>query len=99
MRDDKILDQILNQFAKQLKVKVYGTDIQGKLLKNAGVESTILSLGELTGPEKKMYQDNFSKTGTLQSGQIVMVVSPGIRSLYDSNWDVKPKVVLYQEQA
>jgi len=93
-----VFDQFITRFKKQLKAEIYGLDIKGKQFKDAGFETVPFSYDKLNEREKKLCKDILDKNaGTLQPENIVMVISPGVKSICDPKWVVTPKVILYQD--
>jgi archaellum component FlaC len=90
------------QFQEKLKLQIYGWDAEGKQLHNLPYRPSVVSFNELkpNTPQRAIYDKKLSNKqskGKAQSGQIIAVLSPGIKSTHQPDWNIPPEVAVYGE--
>jgi uncharacterized protein YlxW (UPF0749 family) len=98
--EDLNLNDFHKQFENQLKLQIYGLDVERRQWKDLTPRPKMVPVEnlELENPQRKIYDmklKEMRRSGEPQPGQVIAVLSPGIKSTYRSDWDIPPEVAVY----
>jgi hypothetical protein len=88
-------EQFVRQFQGQLQLEVRGLEAEGRLVERLGYQPKIVSSREFSEIQRKIYEKKLSQLrGTPSNGQVIAVLSPGVKSTH-REWESAPEVAVF----
>jgi hypothetical protein len=85
-----------------LMIEFYALDAEGKHFEALSYPKNLVSNNQFDSQDSRIHASKLAAkqntNGILQNGQIITLLSPGIKSTFDSNWNIPPRLAIYKSQ-